>query len=332
MHPVLELIIERTKQGSRPGVREDAYKLGLAIEGGGMRGVVSAGMVSALEQLGLLNAFDIVCGTSAGAINGAYFVARQAAYGTTIYYDCINNDRFISFRRTFSSDPVMSLEFLLYHVMVRERVLDWKAVVSSPIPLKVVVSSLNHLSAVVLDGFHSRDELLEAFRATARIPLIAGPPVQSNGDQFLDGGIYESFPFQTAIDNGCTHVLTLLTRPAGKLRCKPSSFDKSVVARALARVNPGIARAYLMRPAKYCADVKRLEIESEHPSGPPYLFAVRPPETTPEVARLEKGRDKLLAGAASGMRAILSALSGSDASMIEVLRPFDESGRERKLL
>ena len=67
MHPVLELVLARGREGSRPGQRSDGAKLGLAIEGGGMRGVVTAGMVKALEQHGLLEAFDVVFGSSAGA-------------------------------------------------------------------------------------------------------------------------------------------------------------------------------------------------------------------------------------------------------------------------
>ena len=47
-NPVIDLIMQRTHDGSKPGQREDRYKLGLAIEGGAMRGVVTAGMVTAL--------------------------------------------------------------------------------------------------------------------------------------------------------------------------------------------------------------------------------------------------------------------------------------------
>src|SRR5437762_13550 len=91
-HPVIELILDRARSRSQPLKRVDGFKLGLAIEGGSMRGVVSAGMVTALEYLQLLNVFDSVYGSSAGAFNGAFFVANQAAYGTTIYYENINNE------------------------------------------------------------------------------------------------------------------------------------------------------------------------------------------------------------------------------------------------
>ena len=78
-----------------------------------MRGVISAGMVSALETLGLTHAFDGIYGSSAGAINAAYFLAGQAAVGTAIYYEDINNRQFIDLRRALTGRPIVDLGFLL---------------------------------------------------------------------------------------------------------------------------------------------------------------------------------------------------------------------------
>ena len=50
-HPVTDVLREREEQDSRPGERRDPYRVALAVEGGGMRGVVSAGMAAALERL-----------------------------------------------------------------------------------------------------------------------------------------------------------------------------------------------------------------------------------------------------------------------------------------
>src|SRR5947209_1851988 len=96
---VAQLLLDRQRTFSKPGSRADNRTIALAVEGGGMRGVVSAGMVAALEQLDLLHSFDVVYGASAGAVSAAYFVAGQARYGTTIFYDDINNRRFIDLRR-----------------------------------------------------------------------------------------------------------------------------------------------------------------------------------------------------------------------------------------
>src|SRR5262245_6066897 len=75
--------LARLRAGAPPGVGD--AKLGLVIEGGGMRGAISAGALVALERLGLTSAFDEVLGESAGALNACYFLAGAAALGARIY-------------------------------------------------------------------------------------------------------------------------------------------------------------------------------------------------------------------------------------------------------
>ena len=60
MPSVRDVLLDRLVEGSRPGARTDGHKVVLAVEGGGMRGAVSAGMLLALEQLGLRDSFDEV--------------------------------------------------------------------------------------------------------------------------------------------------------------------------------------------------------------------------------------------------------------------------------
>ncbi len=76
-HDVIQLLSERAKTNSLPGHRKDNATLALALEGGGMRGAVSAGMAAAIASLGLCDAFDSIYGSSAGSVVGAYFVSRQ---------------------------------------------------------------------------------------------------------------------------------------------------------------------------------------------------------------------------------------------------------------
>ncbi len=86
-HPTIQLVIKRLQENSKPSKRSqgDSNKVALCIEGGGMRGCVSAGAVAALNFLGLNDAVDVVYGSSAGAMIGAYFVSRQYS-GLNIYY------------------------------------------------------------------------------------------------------------------------------------------------------------------------------------------------------------------------------------------------------
>ena len=75
-HEVLRALAARQGTGSRPLARDDGLRIALIIEGGGMRGVISAGMALALDELGLVPAFDAVYGASAGAITGAWLLSR----------------------------------------------------------------------------------------------------------------------------------------------------------------------------------------------------------------------------------------------------------------
>ena len=85
-----------------PPLNGDGCSLALAIEGGAMRGCVSAGMTVALDHMGFVDSIDSVYGSSAGALIGAFVVARQIAYeGTSIYTDWLPylGRRFIDIKR-----------------------------------------------------------------------------------------------------------------------------------------------------------------------------------------------------------------------------------------
>jgi hypothetical protein len=68
VHPVLALIAERLAAGGGPGAHGDGHRLAPAIEGGGMRGTITAGMALGVHERGLTPVFDDVYGSSAAAI------------------------------------------------------------------------------------------------------------------------------------------------------------------------------------------------------------------------------------------------------------------------
>jgi hypothetical protein len=86
-HAVLQIIKERFDSGSKPGGRADNATVALAIEGGGMRGCVAAGMAAAIASLGLCDTIDKVYGSSAGSVVGSYFVSRQMC--VDVYVDIL---------------------------------------------------------------------------------------------------------------------------------------------------------------------------------------------------------------------------------------------------
>ena len=240
MHPVIEIIKERARTNSKPLQRLDKSIVCLIIEGGGMRGIVSAGMLTALEYLGFKNSFDAVYGASAGSVNGAFFISDQAAYGTTIYYENINNENFIKNKMgivegLIFNKPIMNLSYLYDEVMVKEKILDWKKVIDSPIKLNVIVSSIDRRRAVNFNNFSTREELFKALYAGSAIPLVAGPPVKINNENYWDASIYESIPIKSALaaapDGTPVYLLVLRTRPDGVSKGTPSFFTKNYIAK-----------------------------------------------------------------------------------------------------
>jgi predicted patatin/cPLA2 family phospholipase len=312
------LIHARKRAASQPGHRNDHRRLALVIEGGGMRSVIAAGMLSALEELGFRDCFDVVFGSSAGAIAGAYFVAGQARYGAAIYNE-VNNRQFINLWRMVFAQPVVSLGFLLDDVCVTRRPLDFERVLSSNIPLKIVAASLGRKSPVVLDNLTDKIDLFQALRASAQIPFFAGPPVHLRGDRFLDASLYMSIPFRAAIDDGATDVMILLSRPNGYLRRAPSWINCRLVLPFLARIDPALPQLYVARAAIYRAEVDAIH---RHVAGQadPKMFVIHPPDEVRGVEAFETSGKKLAAGAEAGSRAVYNAL-GMSMSGAEPARP-----------
>lgn len=419
LHPVLQLLKYRAASiGRRRAghvVDEDRFmrdgkrpKLALCIEGGGMRGAVSAGMCAAIKYCGLEDCFDAVYGCSAGAIVGAYFVSRQLPlYGAQIYYDVLCgpmrtvssisapaesilrsatsledlSDRhpsvtnrhisrsssaptlskvastlsesaahgsFIDFRAlmhhpyfrrlfgarptTFYSEesrPVLHLDHLLNSVVREQRPLDWSALWRNHQrqPLRPVAASLTTLSSHVLQ-FTALDELLDCLRASARVPGIAGDPVQIGGDDYCDGLLFESIPFRSAIADGCTHVLVLRTKPDAsltKLPLRAGVYEKHIAFpyfKLHSRCSAAVAD-YIFRGGHlelYRDDVAKLIFENNFPSqSGPSVCSVVPFSTKPEVRQLESRPSTIFDGVRNGFAAAYEVLSPFATSSVDLL-------------
>src|SRR5947199_6596933 len=124
----IDLIKERARR-IRQGVSpQDGRKVALIVEGGAMRGVISCAALMGLEDLGMTPVFDEVYGASAGAVNAAYFLAGQAAYATTIYYQKINNTRFI---RRFWQRKIVDIDGLFDSIVAGKQPLQVDKVLSA---------------------------------------------------------------------------------------------------------------------------------------------------------------------------------------------------------
>jgi predicted patatin/cPLA2 family phospholipase len=299
---VIDLLLARRARGGRPPY-DDGARIALAVEGGAMRGVVSAGMVSALEELGLTGVFDAAYGSSAGSLNAAYFLAGQARTGTTIYYEDINNRQFIDLRRPLTGRPIVDLAFLIDDVSTRRKPLDTDRVLASATPLTVMATDVDKAERAPLRNFESGGDLLTALRAGATMPVIAGPPVVFDGRRLLDASLSEPIPVPIAEDDGFTHILVLLTRPED-VTARPTLLDRWYVQPRLRRLSPLLAERYANRSGPYSRLVGAIAA-GKGPGGTAAVLGLRP--APPTVGRLERDPALLREAARRGFDAVMAA-------------------------
>jgi predicted patatin/cPLA2 family phospholipase len=320
-HPVLDLLAKRIADGSAPRHRSDEARLALVIEGGGMRGVVAGGMVTALDELGLQEAFDLVIGTSAGALAGAFFLASQTHMGTSIYYEDLTGREWLDYRRALRGSPIVALDYLLDELMVNHKVLDCARVRYSDVPLYSVATRVPDYVPEVLGDFKTDEELICALRASARIPIVAGKPVSLRGSRYIDGSLSEAIPLDAALDLGATHLLVLLTRPRGQVRGYPGRMQRHFAFPMMNRLQSGLGDAYEMRAPRYAAALAQLEaLQAKSAGGGGGAHARQlPPEST-LVGQLEQDPQVLHAAANAGAAAVYKALTGAEREVFSALK------------
>lgn len=294
---VLDALVRRRDEGSRPGLRDDDLRVALVIEGGGMRGSYSGGMVRALEDLGLRDSFDQIYGTSAGSFNAVAFATGNGTGAAAIYADDLSGTRFIDFRRPLTGrGRLIHLDYLIDDVLVTSKPLDFTALIGSDVPVLPVATHAGTLLAHAFEHLRTPEEWRAALRATASIPLLAGPPVRLRDETWIDGSVSEPFALRRALADGATHVLALLSRAPDE-RTGPVNDGGRMLTAMIDRTSPGLGRALRERPRLHAETVSIFH-DAAHPlRASAKVLAVRPllscgvgPLTT-DAARLRHAAD-----------------------------------------
>ncbi len=210
---VQALLLSRRQRGYRAGVDDDGARVGLVVEGGAFRAVHSAGAVFALHRLGFQQVFDGVYGTSSGAINAAYFLAGQVEWATLCYY------RHLATRQLFNPlrwPDLGDIHWLFDLWIDGENPLDVGAVMRSRSDFYISATDIETAETRYFSNRTDRPEVVvPALKASCSTPLFVSNQERIDGRLYNDGMVRASLPVAKAIDDGCTHLLALLTRPWG---------------------------------------------------------------------------------------------------------------------
>jgi predicted patatin/cPLA2 family phospholipase len=275
-HPVLKILRRRRETGSKPGARDDSAKVALAIEGGGMRGVISAAMCTQLDDAGFSDAFDVVYGGSAGAINATFFVAQQCWYPLSIYFDDLATADFVKYSRVLSGGSIMNLDYMFDEVLRSAKVLDYQAAIESPVSLVITVTDVDARDTVAFRDFDATGELESILRASVHLPSAVRGVAEYRGRRLLDGAVLAPLPFRLAIDDGCTHVLSLSTFRIRKSRRRQPAWQYPF-SLYLERIRRGLGTAYLNAQRQRLRDREWLMRHSCIPSAQgPHVLDLAP--------------------------------------------------------
>jgi predicted patatin/cPLA2 family phospholipase len=315
-HDVLRVIADRVDEGSLPGQRTDQHRVALAIEGGGMRGTVSAGMALALHEAGVTNAFDAVYGASAGAITGAWLLS-DTPEKLTGWADPAYARAMIRLSNLWRGKPMVDVHHLVEHIYANVANMNFHAILGNPIEYHPLATDCATGESTDLRPLLAAPaDVRLAIRASAALPFLAGPPITLAGRQFYDAGLAESVPYRTALAQDATHVLVLRSRPpattaktaakaaAAEAIAQPSWGARMIARTALRGHTADLHRSYLARALRLAEDETRL---AEYDRSGAAVLSIRPAATGPVVGRLTKD-GAILAAALEAGRAAAGAV------------------------
>ena len=257
-------------------------KMGLVLEGGGMRGVFTSGVLDAFMKYDLY--FNYVVAVSAGACNGLSYISRQPRRARLSNIDMLVKYNYIGLRHLVTQGCIFDPE-LLYDRFPNELIpYDYDTYFASPSTFEMVVTNCNTGRAEYLtekDG--DRQRLLDICRASSSLPYVSNV-IDVDGQPYLDGGIVDSIPVGRAIDMGYDRNVLVLTRNRGY---RNTSKDRNI-PKFIYKKYPRLRVALSRRIAEYNHQLDMVE-EMEDKGLVDVIRPLRPMD----VDRIEKDEKKL---------------------------------------
>lgn len=249
--------------------------VGLVLEGGGMRGLYTAGVLDAFLDAGIK--VDGVIGVSAGALFGVNFVSGQRGRALRYNKKFISYPNYMGFRSWIKTGNVVNKDFTYYEIPMKLDVFDEEAFEKAGVDFYAVATDIESGKPDYLKIDNVFDQM-EAFRASSSLPVVS-KIVEYEGKKYLDGGLSDSIPVDFARSLGFDKLIVVLTRPID-YRKKPSSGR---IYKLLYRKYPNFVKEASMRYKHYNKTVERvIDLEKRG-----QLYAIRPSQDL-VIGRLEK--------------------------------------------
>ena len=266
-------------------------KTGLILEGGGLRGAFTAGVLDVFIKEGIK--FDYACGVSAGAGTMCNYISGQAGRSKEVLL-CPRDDSYYGFREFCRSGKYMNLNKLYGELIYEEPKFDFDAYFSNPTEVEVVATNCVTGKAEYLKDNKTIEGFCDAAMATSSLPFISGPH-KIGENYYMDGSVSDPIPIKRALEKGCERIVVLSTKGDGM---NPSNLKKySLFMKMKYRKNKGFIDAVQVRIPLLESQYRLIEeMEKE---GTTLVFH---PTGHWEVSHMEKDIDKITALYNEGVR------------------------------
>ena len=258
------------------------HQVGLVLEGGGMRGVYTAGILEYFLESQLF--FPYVIGVSAGACNAASYLSKQKGRNKTVTIEYASDPRYISWKNYFRNRQFFGMDFIFDEIPNKHVPYHYDVFYNSPSEFVVGTTDCLTGEPVYFNKHDYGNNLLTVLRASSSLPFIA-PEVRFKDKVLLDGGISDPIPIKKAQQDGFAKNIVILTRNEGYLK-KPSKFH-FLVDRKYPEYK-GLQQSLRNRYQIYNETVEYLEQEEKQGN----VLLIRPTQPL-KVGRMERNPQRL---------------------------------------
>ena len=255
---------------------------GLILEGGGMRGVFTCGVLDNLMERGIR--FPYTIGVSAGACNGLSYMSNQKGRAKYSNIDLLDKHRYIGIKQLITKGNIMDFDLLFDEFPNKIIPYDYQAYAQCSERYEMVTTDCITGKACYYDEKNDPDRIIDIVRASSSLPFVC-PIAYVDNRPMLDGGIADSIPLLRARQLGYDNNVVVLTRNKGYRK----SARPTTVPFFMYRKYPALRQAIQERNALYNSQMDMIETLEERGK----ITVIRPLQPI-VVDRMERDTAKLL--------------------------------------
>ncbi|MEN2259202.1 patatin family protein [Paraclostridium benzoelyticum] len=258
-------------------------KIGLILEGGGMRGIYTAGVLDFFIEKNI--EVDITIGVSAGSCHASSYLSKQykRAYNATVDY--INDKRYLSFSNLIKTGSIFGMDFMFNKIPNELNIYDYDTFAKSKSKFVVVATNCETGSPEYFELKDLKKEIIY-MQASCSIPMFANI-VEIDGFKLVDGGVSDSIPIEYALNQGYKKNIVVLTRDITYTKNKQKFLP---IVNKKYKKYPNLVKAIENRHLNYNKSlnlVNKLEKDGD-------VLVIRPKNPV-NVSQIEKNAKKLTA-------------------------------------